>query len=48
MPCVGQAAGVDQARRKKEAPESKFYFCGKCLFFNLENNFLFGGTIYSM
>ena len=27
MPCVGQAAGVDQARRKKEAPESIFYIC---------------------
>ena len=48
MPCVGQAAGVDQAGRKKEAPESIFYFCGKCLFFNSENTFLFGGTIYSM
>ena len=44
MPCVGQAAGVDQAGRKKEAPETIFYFCGKYLFFNLENNFLFGGT----
>ena len=44
MPCVGQAAGVDQTRRKIEAPESIFYFCGECLFLNLENTFLFGGT----
>ena len=38
MPCVGQAAGVDQAGRKKEAPESIFHFCGKCLFLAVQDS----------